>query len=291
MTCIHCKKNEQLADLQLCHGCKTLWRIGRIKYEAAELAKSTEVKIEVEKTTEKTVESSPEKTVTTEKKSIRKLFTLSADKTKTENFVEKFNASFQLEAAREENKVYQSVAEVSRAKDLIEIKNENDVLTSDEIAKIQIARDNSINRMFLMIAEQGPLTEPNGKVLETVYERKERYLTSHIQELKKKIAELKISQSQYVRRRTSLRADEIEKLSPEELEEFKKKARKACADDSPSKRQKTEKKQLSKDMRVVAKWLDQRGKDAIPACIELWGSVTGVTPAMCEKYLLTGDFD
>lgn len=228
MTCKNCKVES---SSELCESCRILEDLGMLGIVADE----QQEKIVADKQQEKVVVDQQEKVSIKvehqEKIQIRKLFLAAEENVQTEKISRDntiLNSTLlsaiinreQLVEIEEKNKIYQTSIEINRPKLLDELVKSSNILPSEDIAKIELARSQACYKVLEMIERQG---DHDGI---SVAERKINYLTDLITEFKKKSAEMRANELSVSRVRNKVMAEQTEKLSPEEQEEYKRRARK-----------------------------------------------------------------
>lgn len=189
---------------------------------------------------------------------------------------------------------YQIATEINRPRNILEIEidNNHSILSSDDLIKIENRRNESVAAIWRNIESQGPNTDSEGHIIETVLERKRDYLTNHILRLKKEIAELRHIESLNSRERRKIDAEITFNMTDEEKAEFNKRARKISSLASDKTKGKLAKKaekdailHIRKEKREGCKLLKQFGTMGIAMAVGMYG----FTEAESKRFLETGE--
>lgn len=285
MNCLNCNIDiDDTASLQLCKKCYINYKCGRIKIDhlhTNQVQKLVSNIIEDNKQAAPEPVSIPEVAPATQKVKIANFFNLPVN---PQNFVERFNVAMQTALRHDDAKLQQDVVEIYRPQNITEIREQNEgILPASEIERIHLAREESICRTMKLIEAQG---EHDSK---SITERQEEWLTWDIGEINKKIAQLREALRPAVQKRNKIRMDVTEKLTPEERENFKNRARKIGESDSKqtlSRQAKERQKNVSANNRAAAKALDDFGSSAIKFVTTMYD----LTEAQCENYIEKGEF-
>lgn len=198
------------------------------------------------------------------------------------------------ETTRKIDPINQDRVEIYRPQDILKLSLDNKPpIPLSELAAIEVKYSNTIDNVLKQIEEQGPITYPQshenaGQVEKTVPERKLEYLKTRIEDFDKEIARLKAAKSVYSKKDTQLKNNIVETMTPEEIEDFKRRARKAASEpDKYAKKAKEDAlKAIKKEKRAAAKMLQDFGA----AGIAFVTSTYKLTTEECKKFLETGDF-
>ena len=312
MNCLNCNKSDISDKIGLCVPCDTLYKIGMLKASVKEVIIDWRIQhSEASRPDDTPVENNSvpqarlaiESVEKTEKKSsIKTLFDHEANIISQPTFESALSVAksqkisvrtlFTLQESYESHPpisetIEHTVQITSRPAIVQEIAEEQRILSGEEIARISLAREQSLNNIIAIKKQQGEydVKQADGTMRHyTVYDAIEEQLRHHIHDLDKKMAALKVCKTVARRIQNNFRAEEIEKLSPEELEDFKRRAKKTKDPSKAISKAKSDAlAKYSKEQKQAFKMLDSLGyTDKIIAMVV---DTFGISDEECRAYI------
>jgi len=252
MICTNCAAVHDRINLEYCQTCQTLHDLGMLSTATIPISIVVIDSITEVKKPEEKYDSNYEPLTQKERFDISQLFVdsnIPSDQIETKEVKLADFEQILYDNQKTEADKQQMIIEVQRPQLLVEMQDEPDMHRINHLATLDAKLNNSIDNIFKMIDAQ--CAAEGLSHYETV-RMKEEQLTAMILKYKREQADLRQQEMTTFRRRSRLKAEELERLSPEEQEDFRYRAVKSY---SPDQLRKKEQKAAEKRELAVSKSL------------------------------------